>query len=261
MMDQFATLLGKRDHALFLDCRPLQGGRYHFEHVPIPGGVQVVLLTSGVHHNNVRGEFNQRVAECKIGVRLLQQYGFSATHLRDVTPGRDHAAFWSDMEAILPREATVHELVDRGVDEGWLGELLVDHRLDSAATFAVLPRCRHVINENERVQAGVDCLRTGQTPLFGQLMNLAHASMSQDYAASCSEVDTLVDIVQKQPGVLGARITGAGWGGGVVALLSPERDENWMERVRQAYLAQTGLSTDIFVCRPGDGAGLVQGFD
>ena len=68
MMDQFATLLGKRDHALFLDCRPLPGAKYRFEHVPIPGNVQVVLLSSGVHHDNVRGEFNQRVAECKIGV-------------------------------------------------------------------------------------------------------------------------------------------------------------------------------------------------
>jgi galactokinase len=261
MMDQFATLLGKRDHALFLDCRPLPGGTYQLKHVPIPGNVEVVLLNSGVHHDNVRGEFNQRVAECKIGVRLLQRHYPFVTHLRDVTPDLDPTDFWSRMEAILPNEATVRELIDRGLDEAWLNELLVDYRLNSATTFAVLPRCRHVINENERVQAGVDALRDGQVVLFGQLMNRAHASMSQDYAASCYEVDALVEIVQKQPGVLGARITGAGWGGGVVALVSPESDKDWTECVRQAYLDQTGLETDVFVCRPGDGAGLVQEFD
>ncbi|MBN1583244.1 MAG: galactokinase [Anaerolineae bacterium] len=261
MMDQFATLLGKRDHALFLDCRPLPGGTYRLKHVPIPGNVEVVLLNSGVHHDNVRGEFNRRVAECKIGVRLLQRYDSSVTQLRDVTPGQDRADFWSRMEAILPGEATVRELIDRGLDEAWLNALLVDYRLDRATTFAVLPRCRHVIGENERVQAGVDALRNGQVALFGQLMNRAHASMSQDYAASCLEVDALVEIVQDQPGVLGARITGAGWGGGVVALVSPEGDENWTERVRQIYRDRTGLETDIFGCRPGDGAGLVQEFD
>ena len=261
MMDQFATLLGKRDHALFLDCRPLPGAKYRFEHVPIPGNVQVVLLSSGVHHDNVRGEFNQRVAECKIGVRFLQRYDPSITQLRDVMPGQDRGAFWSRLAAILPNEATARDLINRGLDEAWLTDLMIDHRLDSATTFVILPRCRHVINENERVQAGVDALQSGQVALFGQLMNSAHASMSHDYGASCAEVDALVGIVQNLPGILGARITGAGWGGGVVALVSPDIDRDWTERVRQAYLGQTGLRTDIFVCRPGDGAGLVQGFD
>ncbi|MFL7807369.1 MAG: galactokinase, partial [Anaerolineae bacterium] len=71
MMDQFSALLCQRDHALFLDCRPSLDGTYQWEHVPIPEQAQLVLLNSGVYHENARGAFNQRVAECKIGVHLL----------------------------------------------------------------------------------------------------------------------------------------------------------------------------------------------
>ncbi len=261
MMDQFATLLGQRDHALFLDCRPAADGKYTFEHVPMPDNVQVVLLTSGVHHDNVRGEFNRRVAECKIGVKLVRRHYPFVTHLRDVTPAAlalPQADFWAAIERILPHHATVDELLRRGIDKPWLTELLADHRLEPEATFTVLPRCRHVINENARVLAGVAALKKGQVEQFGQLINAAHQSMSQDYAASCAEVDALVEIAQAQTGVLGARITGAGWGGGVVALLSPAGDPAWAETIRQTYRAQTGLETEIFVCRPRDGAGVVR---
>jgi galactokinase len=261
MMDQFAALLGKRDHALFLDCRPLPNGAYTFDHVPVPNDVQVVLLNSGVHHDNVRGTFNQRVAECKIGAKLLQKRHASTTHLRDVTPetlGLAGSHFWALIEEMLPAMATVEELIRRGLDEKWISELMADYRLAADTTFAVLPRCRHVITENERVLAGVAALRAGQVETFGRLMDQAHTSMSGDYGASCPEVDELVAIARRQPGVLGARITGAGWGGGVVAIARRDSGESWIEAVRAAYKETTGIDTDIFVCRPGDSAGQVE---
>lgn len=258
MMDQFATLLGKRDHALFLDCRPSAEGTYTYEHVPMPAGVQVVLVTSGVHHDNVRGEFNQRVAECKIGAKLLQQHYPSIRQLRDVTAeGLDlsNEALDALLDRMLPIRATARQLTRLGVDQAWLDALIVDHRLAPDAVFTVLSRCQHVISENARVLAGVAALKRGDLAAFGELMNCAHTSMSEDYGASCSEVDTLVDIVQQQPGVLGARITGAGWGGGVVALVEQDADEMWMLVVQSAYRAAIGLEIEVFVCRPGNGAG------
>jgi galactokinase len=120
-----------------------------------------------------------------------------------------------------------------------------------------LARCRHVITENERVLAGVTALRAGQIETFGLLMDAAHASMSGDYDASCLEVDTLVSLTRQEPAILGARITGAGWGGGVVALARRDAGTAWVERVRATYHSSTGRNTRILICRPGSGAGEV----
>ncbi|MBN1640991.1 MAG: galactokinase [Anaerolineae bacterium] len=261
MMDQFSALLCRRDHALFLDCRPSPDGVYRVDHVPVPASVQVVLLNSGVHHENARGAFNQRVAECKVGVHLVQRRYPTVAQLRDVIPERldlSEDDFWAELEELLPARATAPELVARGVDAAWLAGLIADHGLDPEVAFAVLPRCRHVITENERVLAGVTALRAGQVETFGLLMDGAHASMSGDYDASCSEVDTLVALVCQEPGVLGARITGAGWGGGVVALVRRETGAEWAERVRVSYRAATGLDPQIYLCRPASGAGEVE---
>ena len=260
MMDQFAALLSQSGTCLFLDCRPRPDGGYDLDHVPIPGGIQVVLLTSGVHHENVRGEFNQRVAECKVGVRLLQARYPSVRQLRDATPealGLSEDRFWPEIEALLPECATADVLVARGLDRAWLDELIADHSLGVGRSFEVLPRCRHVIAENARVLEGVAALREGRVERFGALMNAAHASMSGDYGASCPEVDRLAQLVRAQEGVLGARITGAGWGGGVVALVQQGLVEGWVEAVQAAYHDDTGLTCTPYVCRPGDGAGPV----
>ena len=166
--------------------------------------------------------------------------------------------FWAVIESMLPTWATAADLVERGVKASWLHDLIADHRLDEEASFSVLPRCRHVITENARVVDGVAALRAGQVERFGALMNEAHASMSADYGASCPEVDALAEIVRRQEGVLGARITGAGWGGGVVLLAQSGWAETWIDAVETAYRRETGLDCTVYVCRPGDGAGLVR---
>jgi len=260
MMDQFSALLCRRDHALFLDCRPSLDGAYQWEHVPIPEKAQLVLLNSGVYHENARGAFNQRVAECKIGVHLLQQQYPHVAQLRDVTPVALELAeddFWEMIEATLPARAALPDLVAAGASRSWIEGVMADHGLAEDTTFQVLPRCRHVITENERVLAGMTALRAGQLDTFGLLMDAAHASMSGDYDASCLEVDTLVSLTGQEPAVLGARITGAGWGGGVVVLAHREAGTAWTERVVTAYRASTGIEAQILVCRPGRGAGEV----
>jgi galactokinase len=260
MMDQFSALLSKRDYALYLDCRPSPDSVYRVDHVPIPSGIQILLLNSGVRHENVRGHFNQRVAECKAGVRLLQARFPSVAQLRDVTPralGLVEPDFWAMLTEMLPMRATAADLVARGLDEGWLRDLTADHGLDADSAFVVLPRCRHVITENARVLDGVAALRAGQVSRFGALMDQAHASMSGDYGASCPEVDALAEIVRRQEGVLGARITGAGWGGGVVALVRSGCARTWIDAVGSLYRRETGLECATYVCRPGEGACLV----
>lgn len=260
MMDQFCTLLGRRGHALFLDCRPSQTGEYTLDHVPIPDSVRIALLNSGIRHNNARGHFNRRVAECKIGVQMLRRHFPHITHLRDVAAealGMSEARLWELIEATLPRQVTHAELFDLEIDHRWLREMLTDHRLNGEVPFAVLSRCRHVITENQRVLAGVEALRAGDVERFGELMNAAHASMRDNYEASCPEVDALVEMARRRPGVLGARITGSGWGGGVVVLVRADAGTAWIDAVRAEYERKTGLRCEGFICSPGDGASQV----
>jgi galactokinase len=261
VMDHFAALLGRRGHALFLDCR-MRKGVYSTEHVPLPEGYALAVAESGVRHQNTRSEFNLRVAEGKIGVQLLQtRYpARRITHLRDVSPtalGVSLAELLSLLEETLPEQADTGELVALGLKRTWLAELAADHNLPAEAIYHVRARCRHVITENQRVLAAVAALRSNDASALGRLLDAAHASMRDDYAASCPEVDVLAEIARGAPGCLGARLTGAGWGGCVIALVEADAVEAFCQEVTAGYRQATGLETAPFVCRSGAGAELV----
>ena len=263
IMDQFISLLGRRGHALFLDCRPDPGvtGRYRANWAPLPAGYAFLVCDSGVRRENTRSAFNARVAECKIGVKLLQRCYPAATHLRDIAGdalGLTPAEMDALLEQELPAEADVAELTRRGAPSEFLHDLLRDHNLPAGQRFHVRARCRHVIAENQRVLDSVAALSNGDAPRLGQLMQAAHASMSRDYEASCPELDTLVGLLDASPGILGARVTGAGWGGCAVALAAVGAEAGLAERIGPAYRAQTGRDLRLFLCRPSAGAGLVE---
>lgn len=260
VMDQFAALLGRRGHAMFLDCRP-RDGAYTTGHVPLPKGYALVVANSGVRHQNTRSEFNRRVAEGKIGVRLLQGHlpGRHITHLRDVAPsalGLSLAEVLALLDEVLPEQANADELAALGLERDWLAELAVDHNLPAGGVFAVRARCRHVITENERVLTAVKALQSGDVAAVGRLLDAAHASMSADYAASCSEADALAEMARTTPGCLGARLTGAGWGGCVIALVEVGAVQGFCQQLTACYRQATGCQITPFVCRPAQGAGL-----
>lgn len=264
VMDQFAALMGRRGHALFLDCRP-RNGDYFIEHIPLPRGYALAVAESGVRHQNTRSAFNLRVAEGKIGVQLLQARhpARHITHLRDVSPAALDMSLTkvlSLLEETLPKRATADELAAQGLDPAWLAELATDHSLPADTVYHVRARCRHVVTENERVLAAVTALRTGDAPALGHLLNAAHTSMKDDYAASCPQVDALAEVAQSAPGCLGARLTGAGWGGCVVALVEVGMVKAFRQKVMTGYRQATGLATAPFVCQSAEGAGLVAQF-
>jgi galactokinase len=121
----------------------------------------------------------------------------------------------------------------------------------TAASFA---RCRHIITENGRVMEARTALLQGDVERFGELMVQAHASMRDDFSASCAEVDTLVEIAMSQDGCFGARITGGGFGGCTVNVVSAEKAESFVETVRREYEERTGIAAQCFVSEPSDGA-------
>jgi galactokinase len=97
-------------------------------------------------------------------------------------------------------------------------------------------------------------LLQGDVARFGELMVKAHASMRDDFAASCAEVDTLVEIAIRKTGCLGARMTGGGFGGCTVNVVKTEEVEGFVEAVRREYAERTGIDAQCFVCEPVDGA-------
>jgi galactokinase len=248
IMDHFASVLTHSNSALFLDCRPVDG-RYAIQHVPIPPGYAVIVADSGVRHRNTGPHYNRRVLEGRIGVRLLQRDYPGITHLRDV----DQIP-WTALEPLLPEVIETPELRAQGIDPH---SLLDQGRSAETDTFYVRKRCRHVITENSRVLRSVTALRAGDVATFGKLMGEAHASARDDYEISTPEIEALIELANAAPGTVGARLTGAGWGGCIVALVHEESAPAFAQALVSGYHTRTGLNAQVFLCHSAAGAGEV----
>lgn len=212
IMDQFACALGKRDHALFLDCRDLS-----YRHIPLSGRVKIVVCYSGVRRALAASEYEIRLKQCRQAVAQLGTTGLAVKSLREI------------------------DLTDLEVASHSLSEIL-------------LRRARHVVSENARVLKAVKHLEKGDLENFGRLMVASHESLRDDYEVSCRELDVLVELALKQPGVLGARMTGAGFGGCTVNLVLVDAAERFAEAVQKGYSKATGLNAEVYVCEASDGA-------
>ena len=116
-----------------------------------------------------------------------------------------------------------------------------------------LKRCRHIVSEDQRVLDAVRALGEGDLERVGELMNGSHISLRDDYEVSCDELDAMVEVAWRQEGVLGARMTGAGFGGCTVSLVRNEHAEAFQQRVAQEYAQATGLIPEVYVCRAEQG--------
>jgi galactokinase len=188
-----------------------------YQLLSIPQDVCLVVCNSMVRHELASGEYNRRRADCEEGVRLLQPHLSGIRALRDVSI--------SDLGA-------------------W----------KQALPERIYRRCRHIVTENQRVLAAAKALQSGNTAEFGQLMYQSHASMRDDYEISCRELDVLVDLASSRPGVLGARMTGGGFGGCTVNLLRADHSAAFKEDIARAYRDATGIIPEIYICEPAQGA-------
>jgi galactokinase len=212
IMDQFVSLFGKAGHALMLDCRSLE-----YKLLPLRDEARLVICNTNVKHELATGEYNQRRADCEVGVAHLKQFYPEIRALRDVS-----------MEQLENHKADLGERVYR--------------------------RCRHVITENERVLAAADALVAGRMDAFGRMMYGSHASLRNDYEVSCKELDVLVKLASEQVGVYGARMTGGGFGGCTVNLVKADVVDGFVPAVKAGYKSQTGLDADVYVGSAADGA-------
>jgi galactokinase len=190
---------------------------------PIPlqlGEYTFVVCDSRTRHELAALEYNRRRQDCESGVQLLKKSLPLIESLRDVT----QADFEKHSKA-LPAD--------------------------------LLRRCRHVVTENARTLLAAEAIAAGEVSAMGRLMNASHISLRDDYEVSCSELDLLVKSATSQPGVLGVRMTGGGFGGCTVNLVHGKSVESFREEVSKEYRRQTGLIPEIFVAVASEGAGEV----
>ncbi len=185
--------------------------------LPIPAHVRLIICNSMVKHEHAGGEYNVRREEVEEGTRILHRQIPSVKALRDAT-----------VEQLMECRQQMPENVFR--------------------------RCRHIITENMRVQLAASALERADLGSFGALMAEAHRSFRDDFEASCSELDTLVEIASGLSGCYGARMTGGGFGGCTVNLVDENRADHFRQEIHARYRAATGIDADIYLCRASAGA-------
>ncbi len=189
-----------------------------FESVPVPEQVKLVICNTMVKHELSGGEYNVRREECEQGVRILSRSYPGIKALRDVS-----------LEQLTSQNGNLPNVIYK--------------------------RCLHIIEENRRVLDTVRCFRSGDLQAAGQLMGESHRSLRDLYEVSCRELDIMVESAAGLPGYYGGRMTGGGFGGCTVNLVDSGDAQPFGETIAERYRAQTGVTPEIYVCSPANGAG------
>jgi galactokinase len=188
-----------------------------FRLAPIPSSVTLVIANSMVRHAVSGGEYTSRRAQVEEAAAVIARHRPEVRFLRDATLD-DLAAYGAEMSA------------------------------------SALKRARHVITENIRTVAAADALISHDMAELGRLMAEAHRSYSQDFEASCVECDAMVELAQGLPGLIGARLTGGGFGGCTVNLVEADRAPAFSKALAERYATRTGILPQIHICHASGGA-------
>jgi galactokinase len=189
--------------------------------VPIPPEVHLVICNTMIQHSLGTSEYNVRRTECETAVRKLFEVLPGIRALRDVS----------------------------------LAELESNRKLLGETIFK---RCRHVITENQRTVEAATALQTDHVEALRQVMANSHRSLRDDYEVSCRELDVMVRLAERQRGVLGARMTGGGFGGCTINLVSAAESGKFRRHIGEEYEAVTGLKPDMYICQASQGVEMVE---
>lgn len=188
-----------------------------YEYAPIAlEGAKLVIACSNKKRGLGESKYNERRSECETALAELQQV------------------------------VKIHSL-------GELDEEKFDKFASIIKSDVRRRRAKHAVYENRRTIRAVEALKEGDVEEFGRLMNASHVSLRDDYEVTGVELDTLVEEAWKLDGVIGSRMTGAGFGGCTVSLVKDEAIDTFIERVGGAYLKKIGYAADFYVVEIGDG--------
>ena len=189
-----------------------------YEYAPIHlEDAKIVITNSKVKHSLVDSAYNDRRQEC------------------------------TDALAALKTELDINALGDLTPEEFEANKELITDPVQ-------LKRAKHAVYENQRTIDAVAALRDGDINKFGQLMNQSHISLRDDYEVSCEEIDILVDLAWKIPGVIGSRITGGGFGGCTVSIVKNDAVDTFINDIGKAYKEKVGHEAEFYTVDIGDGA-------
>ena len=213
IMDQFAIGMGKKEHAILLDCNTLA-----YQYAPIElNDYTIMIINTNKRRELADSKYNERRGECESALSDLQ------TELEIDSLGELSIVQFEKYKHIIQNETE-------------------------------RKRAKHAVYENQRTKDALVELKAGRLATFGQLLNESHLSLQHDYEVTGIELDTLVQAAWDQAGVLGARMTGAGFGGCVIALVAKNKVENFKENVANIYQEKIGYLPTFYQAEVGDGA-------
>ena len=213
IMDQYIIATGKKDTAEVLDCAKVE-----HEYVPLNlGDYRFVVMNTKKQRKLADSKYNERRAQCEEGLAILQKNGVNIPNLCSLS---------------------VEEF-------NKVGSCITDD--------VIYRRVRHCVTEMDRVLKAVDALKANNLIELGQLLYGSHNSLRDDYEVTGIELDTLVEQASKQPGCIGARMTGAGFGGCAIALVHKDNVDDFIKNVGTEYKKVVGYEGAFFGCSSGDG--------
>lgn len=180
----------------------------------------LIVTDSGAPRELASSAYNERRAQCEEGLETLQQFLPGIKALRDVS-WQEYLRYKDELSPVIRK------------------------------------RVRHVVSEIERTWRGAQCLKAGDFAGFGECIDASHNSLRDDYEVSSFELDWLVDWARRHPGVLGSRLTGAGFGGCTITLIESSSADEFIEKLPQEYFSATGRTARSWRCKAAAGAALV----
>ena len=213
IMDQFASAMGKQNNVIFLNCKDLS-----YQLVPLKmDGYKLVIANTNKKRSLADSKYNERRSECEAGLAILQVAMPEKTCLGDITID----------------EYNAHK------------NLITDGTIEK--------RVRHVIEEDDRVIRSISALQNNDVAEFGKLMIGSHNSLRDLYEVTGIELDTLVEVALKIDGVIGSRMTGAGFGGCTVSIVKESTVDKFIEECGKEYEDKIGYAASFYVSEIGDG--------
>ena len=193
-----------------------------YEYVPLQlEGYKLLLLNTNVKHSLASSEYNTRRAECAEGVRILQEAGEAVNSLRD-----------ANLTMVTKHIKEVNEVVYR--------------------------RCKFIVEENQRLISACEALQAGDLQTLGLNMYGSHDGLRDEYEVSCKELDFLVEAVRGHEAVVGARMTGGGFGGCTINIVRSEAIDGLVNDIGRRYKEAMNLELTAYIALPDDGSSLVQ---